>query len=130
MTTPNDRKYAESHEWHQLGEDGLVTVGISQYAVDELSDVTYVEFIKTEGAIEAGEVFGEIESVKTTSELYCAVAGEIVEVNQGLNDDPEPVNADCHAAGWLIKVRPADPAALEAEMDALMDAAAYDAQTG
>ncbi len=123
MASPDDRRYASTHEWHKPDGD-LVIVGISQFAVDELTDVTYVDIVKTEGEIKAGETFGEVESVKATSDLYCGIDGEIVEVNEAPIDDPTVINKDPFGEGWLIKVKPADPA----QLDALMDATAYDAQ--
>lgn len=104
-------------------DDGTVTIGISQHAIDELSDVTYLEITTTDGQIDAGESFGEIESVKATSEMYAGISGQVVEANTALNDDPEPINSDCYGGGWLIKIKPDNPA----DLDDLMDAAAYDA---
>jgi len=108
MSTPDDRTYLASHEWHK-SENGLVTIGVSQPAVDELTDITYLEVTTESGPIEAGAAFGEIESVKATSELYCGIAGEVVEVNQAVLDNPALINEDCYNAGWIIKVKPADP---------------------
>ena len=120
--TPDDRRYLETHEWHRLDGD-LVVVGVSAFAVDELSDVTYVEFLETSGRIEAGQTFGEIESVKATSDLYCGISGEIVEVNVQVQEDPAILNQDPFDQGWLIKVRPDDPQHLQG----LKSAAEYDA---
>lgn len=103
---PADRFYLPSHEWHKA-EGDLVVVGVSQIAVDELTDVTYVDVKTKAGSIEAGKVFGDIESVKATSELYCGVAGEVVAVNQKVIADPSLVNADCYEQAWIIKVKPA-----------------------
>lgn len=103
---PADRFYLPSHEWHKA-EGDLVVVGVSQIAVDELTDVTYVDVKTKAGAIEAGKVFGDIESVKATSELYCGVSGEVVAVNDKVSADPSLVNADCYGAAWIIKVKPA-----------------------
>jgi len=125
MSSPDDRRYLESHEWHKL-DDGVVTIGISQFAVDELTDVTFVEFTQESGSIDAKETIAEVESVKATSEIYTGLAGEVVEVNQAVADDPSLINQDCYGKGWLIKLKPSDPAAL----DQLMDAAAYDDSTG
>lgn len=121
MPAPDDRTYLSSHEWHK--PDGeLLVIGISQLAVDELTDITYLEVTKTSGSIDAGEVFGEIESVKATSELYCGVAGEVVEVNQAALDNPAVINEDCYDAGWIIKIKPSDPDAAKA----LLSAADYE----
>jgi glycine cleavage system H protein len=125
MSTPDDRRYLDTHEWHKL-DDGVVTVGISQFAVDELTDVTYVDFPAEAGSIDAGGTIAEVESVKATSEIYSGLAGEIVEVNRAVADDPSLINQDCYGRGWLVRIRPADPSAIEA----LMDASAYDATTG
>ena len=125
MASKDDRKYLESHEWHKP-EGDLVVIGISAFAVEELTDITFLEILKTDGAIKAGETFGEIESVKATSELYCGIDGEIVEVNDALVDTPETINEDPWDAGWLIKVKPANTS----QLDGLMDAAAYDGAHG
>ena len=108
MSTPDDRSYLASHEWHKT-EGGLIVIGISQAAVDELTDITYLEVTTDSGTIGAGEAFGEIESVKATSELYSGVEGEVVEVNQAMLDNPAIINEDCYDAGWIIKIKPADP---------------------
>lgn len=120
--TPAELKYAETDEW--FGVDGdVVTVGITDYAQDQLNDIVYVEFKDAGDAVDAGDSFGEVESVKAASELYSVVAGEIIEVNMGLEDAPEVVNADPFGAGWMVRIRASDLASL----DGLMDAAAYDA---
>ena len=123
MSSPKDRRYLDSHEWHLPQDDGTVTVGLSAFAVDELTDITYVEVSTDSGNISAGDTFGEIESVKATSDLYCGVDGEVVEVNAAVIEKPELINEDCFGAGWLIRVKPSDPAQLES----LKDAEAYDA---
>jgi len=103
-TTPTDRFYSETHEWHKA-EGNVVTLGITRFAVDELSDVTFVDLPTIGKKIAPGKSWGEIESVKATSELYCGVAGEVVEVNTALASDPSLVNSDPYGAGWLIKVK-------------------------
>lgn len=118
---PADRKYSQSHEWF-LPADGIVTVGITQFAADELTDITFLDLPEEGSAIQAGQPFGEIESVKATSELVSSVAGEVAEVNTTLADAPEQVNNDPHGAGWMLKVRAADVSVLES----LMDAKAYE----
>lgn len=123
MTAPNDRQYLASHEWHKT-EGDLIVIGISQVAVDELTDITYLEVTTESGAIDAGETFGEIESVKATSELYTGVAGEVVEVNQQAVDNPALINEDCYGKGWIIKVKPTDAAAT----GTLLSAEDYQAQ--
>lgn len=121
MSSPNDRKFAESHEWHQIDGD-VVTLGITQFAVNELADITYVEMKETGTSFDAGESIGEIESVKATSEIYCVAAGEILEINEALADDPSLVNSDPYGAGWLCKIKVQDAAPLES----LMNADTYD----
>lgn len=123
MTAPDDRQYLASHEWHKT-EGDLVVIGISQTAVDELTDITYLEVTTDSGSIGAGETFGEIESVKATSELYTGVSGEVAEVNQEVVDNPAIINEDCYGQGWIIKIKPSDP---NAQGD-LMSAADYQAQ--
>src|SRR4029077_20115139 len=102
MSAPNDRRYSQSHEWHKQ-EGDTVTIGITQHAVDELTDITYVDLPPVGKKLDAGKRFGEIESVKATSELYSAVAGEVAEVNAALKEDPSLVNQDPYGKGWMIK---------------------------
>ncbi|MEM6258389.1 MAG: glycine cleavage system H protein [Planctomycetota bacterium] len=123
MTAPDDRFYLASHEWHKV-EGDVVVIGISQTAVDELTDITYLEVTSDSGPIGAGATFGEIESVKATSELYCGIAGEVVEVNQQALDNPAVINDDCYSKGWIIKVKPTDPEAV----GSLLSSADYLAQ--
>ena len=123
MSTPDDRFYLESHEWHKP-EGDLVLIGISQAAVEELTDITYLEVSKDAGPISKGESFGEIESVKATSELYCGIDGEIVEVNQQVVENPALINEDCYGQGWILKIKPADPD----QAKALLSADDYAAQ--
>lgn len=125
MASPDDRRYLESHEWHKL-DDGVVTIGVSQFAVDELTDITYVEVTQQDGPIKAGTSFGEIESVKATSELYCGVDGKVVEVNQEVLDNPALVNEDPYGKGWLVKIEPDDPS----QFESLLSAADYDQKHG
>lgn len=124
MSTPSDRKYSHSHEWF-LARGDIVTIGITQFAADELTDVTFVDLPSVGTRVAAGKPFGEIESVKATSELNCAIDGEVVEVNERLSNEPGLVNTSPYQDGWMIRVRAAclDP------LDALMDAAQYDKQT-
>lgn len=125
MASPDDRRYLDSHEWHKLDGD-VVTIGISQFAVDELTDITYLEIMKKAGKITAGETFGEIESVKATSELYSGVTGEIIELNQQAVDSPELVSQDPYGKGWMIRIKVADTA----QLNALHSAADYDKAHG
>ena len=125
MGVPSDRKYSESHEWHKLEGDTL-TLGITAFAADQLTDVTFAEMKPAGTQIAAGDGVGEAESVKTTSDIYCSVAGEITEVNSELEANPGLINDDPFEAGWLIRVKVSDASGL----DGLMDAAAYDAHAG
>lgn len=120
MNFPTNVKYTSEHEWIRLeGEEAYV--GITDYAQDQLSDIVFVD-VTTEGeTLEAGEVFGTIEVVKTVSDLFLPVGGEILEVNPELEEHPELVNQDPYGKGWLVRIRPTDVS----EMDKLMDAEAY-----
>jgi glycine cleavage system H protein len=122
MASPTDRVYSESHEWHKL-EGGTLTLGLTQFAVDALTDVTYVQMKPVGTKFKAGDIVGEVESVKTTSDIYCFADGEISEVNKALADDPGLLNSDPYGKGWLIKVKVTGKAGL----DGLKNAAAYDA---
>lgn len=119
---PSDLKYHKEHEWVRV-EGDTATIGISHFAQDQLGEVVYVDLPAAGDSVTADETFGEIESVKSVSELYSPVSGEIVEVNDSLEDSPETVNADPHGDGWMIKVRMSDAS----ELDALMSGADYDA---
>lgn len=122
MSTPTDRVYSESHEWYQVDGDTM-TIGLTTYAVDQLTDVTFVEMQDVGTEIGIGDSVGEVESVKTTSDIYSAAAGEIIEVNDALSDNPEMVNNDPYGDGWLVKIKISDRGTL----DDCMDAVAYDA---
>ncbi len=117
-------KYQESHEWARIDGD-VVTVGISDYAQDELGDVVFVELPNVGDTLEAGKPFGVVESVKAASDLYMPVSGEIVEVNEALQDKPETINDAPFGDGWIMKLKASDPG----QMDGLMDADAYKAFT-
>lgn len=125
MASPDDRRYAATHEWHKPDGD-LVTIGISRFAVDELTDITFLDVPDRQRTLARGDRFGEIESVKATSELYSGIDGTIVEVNQAVLDNPALINEDPYDKGWIIKVRPADAA----QLDELLTAADYDARQG
>lgn len=120
--TPNDRVYSDSHEWHKADGD-IVTIGLTAFAVEQLTDVTYVQMKPVGTKLKAKDPVGEVESVKTTSDVYSAVAGEIIEVNAAAVEDPSLLNTDPYQKGWLIKVRVSDTSGLSS----LMDAAKYDA---
>ncbi len=121
MKLDQDAKYQDSHEWARK-EGDLIVVGISDHAQDSLSDIVYVELPVIDDEIDKGDVFGVVESVKAASDLYMPVSGEIVEVNDALEDTPEVVNSDPFGEGWFIKVKPTN---LDAEWDNLMDVDAY-----
>lgn len=122
MGHPSDRKYSTDHEWVVVDGD-IATVGISSFAQDQLGEVVYVDLPSAGETLSAGDSFGEIESVKSVSELFAPVTGEVVEVNAALSDSPETVNGDPHGDGWMVKVKLADPT----EYDGLMTAEEYDA---
>jgi glycine cleavage system H protein len=121
---PADRRYAESHEWYKTDGE-IITVGITRFAVDELTDITYVDLPAVGKKVTAGQRFGEIESVKATSDLYSAVSGEVSEANGALKDDPSLVNQDPYGKGWMIKVKVAG-----ADVGGLMSAEQYAAKHG
>lgn len=118
---PSELKYHKEHEWIRVDGD-IATVGISDFAQDQLGEVVYVDLPSAGDPITADETFGEIESVKSVSELYSPISGEIVEINDALADAPETVNADAYGDGWLIKVRMSDTS----EADVLMSASEYE----
>lgn len=119
---PADLRYAKSHEWLKPESDGTVTIGITDYAQNSLGDITYVQLPKVGATLKAGETFGVVESVKAASDLYAPVAGTVVVVNSALESAPETVNRAPYDAGWMLKLRPADPAAAASS---LLDAANY-----
>ncbi|MCB0736195.1 MAG: glycine cleavage system protein GcvH [Bacteroidetes bacterium] len=125
MNIPGDLKYTNDHEWLRI-EGDVATIGITDFAQSELGDIVYVE-IETEGeTLEAGATFGTVEAVKTVSDLFMPVSGEVIEFNQALEGTPESVNSDPYGDGWMIKVRISDAS----ELDNLLDAAAYEASLG
>ena len=120
MNVPADLKYTNDHEWLRVDGD-VATIGITEFAQGELGDIVYVE-IETEGeTLDREEVFGTVEAVKTVSDLFVPVSGEILEFNSALEAKPETVNEDAYGEGWMIKVKMSDPS----ELDALLDATAY-----
>jgi len=125
MPSPTDRRYSESHEWFKADGD-VVTMGITQFAVNELTDITYAELKDSGTSLSPGDSIGEVESVKATSDVYCSVPGEIVEVNEELESDPAALNNDPYGSGWLVKIKVSDPSAHET----LMTAAEYDKKHG
>ena len=119
---PVELKYAKEHEWVRVEGDTAV-IGVSEFAQEQLGEVVYVDMPSQGDSVSAGETFGEIESVKSVSELYSPVSGEIVAVNEALSDTPEVVNSSPLGEGWMIKVRMSDPA----QLDELMSAEEYEA---
>ena len=118
---PAELKYSAEHEWVSSAVDGVVTLGITDFAQSELGDVVYVDLPEVGNTYAAGDSIGAVESVKAASDIYTPVSGEVVEVNEELGNDPATVNRDAFAAGWICKIRLNAPA----ELDGLMDAAAY-----
>ncbi len=121
MNIPEELRYTKEHEWARL-EDGLCVVGITDYAQGELGDIVYVELPQPGATVEAMGEFGVVESVKTASDLYSPIAGEIVAINEELEESPELVNDAPYAGGWMIKLRPTN---LDADWPTLLDAAGY-----
>ena len=121
MNVPEGLLYAENHEWIRKEDDGTLTVGISDFAQDALGDVVFVDLPDVGRDLGSGEPFGEIESTKSVSDIYSPTNGEVVAVNEALEDTPELVNQDPYGDGWMIRLRPTP----DASLDHLMDAAAY-----
>jgi glycine cleavage system H protein len=121
MATPEDNRYAKSHEYVHL-EGDIATIGITDYAQKELGDVVFVELPQVGSQLEAADELGSIESVKAVSELFAPVTGEVVEVNEALADNPALVNTDPFGDGWMVRVKVSDPT----EVDELMTAEEYD----
>jgi glycine cleavage system H protein len=122
MAYPGNYRYTNQHEWVDVKGD-TATIGITDYAQQELGDVVFVELPKPGTKISAGKSFGTVESVKAVSDIFAPVSGEVIEANGELHNTPEKINSDPHSAAWLIKVRLANPA----EVQSLMDAKAYEA---
>lgn len=123
MELPEDRRYTPEHEWLRIDADdpSLATIGITDFAQDELGDVVFVAMPRVGSIAVRGQAFGEIESVKTVSELFAPARGEVVEVNAALADQPELVNNSPYGDGWMVRIRLADPT----ELNSLLDAAGY-----
>ncbi|MGK0441125.1 MAG: glycine cleavage system H protein [Pseudohongiellaceae bacterium] len=120
-STPSELKYARSHEWARLEEDGTVTIGISDFAQESLGDVVFVEVPELGTTIAAGEEISVVESVKAASDIYAPISGVVVAANEALEDEPEAVNAEPYEDGWLFKLKPGDTS----ELDALLSAEEY-----
>ncbi len=125
MNTPSNLKYSKDHEWVRV-EGDFAIVGITDFAQSELGEIVFVEVETVGETLDAGEVFGSVEAVKTVSDLLLPVSGEIVEFNEKLEDAPELVNDDPYGEGWMVKIAMSDTA----ELDALLDADAYQALIG
>jgi len=121
LPSPTDRRYTNEHEWVRV-DDGVGTVGVTDYAQDQLGDIIYVDLPAPGTSVKQSEKLGEIESVKAVSDLYAPVSGEVVDVNEEVNDHPELVNESPYDKGWLVRLRLADPA----ELEALLTAEQYD----
>jgi glycine cleavage system H protein len=119
--TPEDLYYASSHEWLKLGDDEIATVGISDFAQSELGDVVYVELPEKGSTVSAKDEVSVVESVKTATDIYSPVSGEIIEVNDSLDDSPESVNSGPYEDGWLYKIK----LSKETELDELLSAEDY-----
>ncbi len=119
--TPTEAKYAETHEWARLDDDGNVVVGVSDYAQEQLGDVVYVELPEVDQQVDAGAEAGVVESVKAASDIYAPVSGTVVAINMSLEDTPELVNQDPYGDGWFFAIAPDTPD----ELADLMDAAEY-----
>lgn len=125
MNIPAELKYTKDHEWIRI-EGDVAVIGITDFAQSELGDIVYVE-VETEGeTLEKEEIFGSVEAVKTVSDLFMPISGEIIEFNTDLESSPETVNSDAYGAGWMIKVKMSNPS----EVESLLDAVAYEALIG
>ncbi len=111
--TPSELKYASSHEWARLEEDGTVTIGITDHAQEALGDVVFVENPEVGATLAAGDEAGVVESVKAASDIYAPIAGEVIAVNEALEEEPELVNSDSYNDGWFFKLQPSDLSELE-----------------
>ncbi|MDE2861159.1 MAG: glycine cleavage system protein GcvH [Chloroflexota bacterium] len=119
---PEDRRYSREHEWARDEGDGTVLVGITDYAQEHLGDIVFLELPPVGTQLDRNQKFGEVESVKSVSDIFSPVSGEVVAVNDVVVDSPEMVNEDPHGSGWLVRLRPSQPS----EMDELMSAADYE----
>ena len=123
---PAELKYAETHEWVRLEDDGTAVVGITDHAQDALGDIVYVELPEIGATADSGAEVAVVESVKAASDLYMPISGEVIEVNDALNEAPENVNSDPYGDGWMIRIRPVNPDSL----NDLLDAESYGKEIG
>lgn len=122
MSTSSDPKFAKTHEWIRLESENIAVIGISEHAQESLGDITFVELPQVGTVFSKGDIFGVVESVKAASDLYAPVGGEVVEVNDALDDAPEQVNQSPFEAGWIMKIKVSDVS----EMDALQSKDEYE----
>lgn len=122
MSTPADLKYTKEHEWIKDNGDGTVTIGITEFAQGELGDIVFVELEEVGSDFSQDDVFGTVEAVKTVSELFAPISGEIVEINEALEDNPEIVNDEPYEGGWMVKMKVSD----SSELDDLLSAEDYE----
>ncbi|MFA5668401.1 MAG: glycine cleavage system protein GcvH [Balneolaceae bacterium] len=118
MNTPEELKYSKEHEWVKDNGDGTATIGITDFAQSELGDIVFVELEEAGFSFVTDDIFGTVEAVKTVSELFAPIDGEVLEVNEALEDNPELVNEDPFGEGWMVKVKIADPTQLESLLSA------------
>lgn len=121
MSTPSDLKYTKEHEWLKDNGDGTATIGITEFAQGELGDIVFVELEEPGFEFSQDDVFGTVEAVKTVSELFAPVDGEVVEINEALEDNPETVNDDPYGDGWMIRIKLSD----SSQLDTLLNAEEY-----
>lgn len=126
MSIPAELKYVDSHEWLRLEDDGSVTIGITEHAQQLLGDIVFIELPKVGAVLATNDQAGVVESVKAASDVYCPIAGEVLEVNADLESSPELANNEPYGEGWFFRIRPANVA----DLDGLMDAAAYAGEIG
>lgn len=126
MNFPDNLRYTKDHEWIRLEEGNIAVVGITDFAQRELGDIVYVDVSTIGKALQAEEVFGTVEAVKTVSDLFLPLAGTVTEINPALESQPELVNSDPYGAGWMVKMTLNNPS----EVDGLMDAATYAGMVG
>lgn len=123
MNIPSELKYTKEHEWIKVDGD-VATVGITDYAQSELGDIVYVEIETVVDTLSHGEVFGTVEAVKTVSDLFMPLSGEVIEMNEDLESSPESVNDDAYGKGWMVKIKLSNPS----ELESLLSAEAYSAE--
>jgi len=122
---PQNLRYAKSHEWVKIESDGTAVIGITDYAQNSLGDITYAQLPKVGTVLKAGETFGVVESVKAASDVYVPISGTVLAVNSVVDKAPETLNRDPYGEAWMLKLKPENPA----QLDALLDAAGYEKAT-